>query len=124
MNRRATHLAWLLVAGLIGGVAPAGAQDVQERTIRFGHLNNPDHPVSAGVKKFAELVAAKSGGKMTVKEFPSMQLGSEMQQQSALQGGVQEMSAPAPTSSRTRQRLRPLGFPVCRQHVSAGRCLG
>ena len=49
MNRRATHLAWLLVAGLIGGVAPAGAQDVQERTIRFGHLNNPDHPVSAGV---------------------------------------------------------------------------
>ena len=35
---------------------------------------------------------------MTVKEFPSMQLGSEMQQQSALQGGVQEMSAPAPTS--------------------------
>ena len=27
-----------------------------------------------------------------------MQLGSEMQQQSALQGGIQEMSAPAPTS--------------------------
>jgi len=70
----------------------------QERTIRFGHLNNPDHPVSAGVKKFAELVAAKSGGKLVVKEFPSMQLGNEMQQQSALQGGVQEMSAPAPTS--------------------------
>jgi tripartite ATP-independent transporter DctP family solute receptor len=35
---------------------------------------------------------------MTVKEFPSSQLGNELQQQSALQGGVQEMSAPAPTS--------------------------
>ena len=98
MKRRATQLALLMIAGLISGVAPASAQDIQERTIRFGHLNNPDHPVSMGVKKFAELVAAKSGGKITVKEFPSMQLGSEMQQQSALQGGIQEMSAPAPTS--------------------------
>ena len=29
------------------------AQDIQERTIRFGHLNNTDHPTSWGVKKFA-----------------------------------------------------------------------
>ena len=77
---------------------PAAAQDIQERTIRFGHLNNPDHPVSFGVKRFAELVAAKSGGKLKVQEFPASQLGNEMQQQSALQGGVQEMSAPATTS--------------------------
>jgi tripartite ATP-independent transporter DctP family solute receptor len=86
-------------AGLSMGLAlPAFAQDVQERTIRFGHLNNADHPVSAGVKKFGELVAAKSGGKMKVQEYPSSTLGNEMQQQSALQGGVQEMSAPATTS--------------------------
>ncbi len=74
------------------------AQDIQERVIRFGHLNNTDHPVSMGVKKFAELVAAKSGGKLQVKEFPSNQLGTEQQQTSALQGGVQEMQAPATTS--------------------------
>jgi len=86
-----------LAAGLLCA-GPALAQDIQERTIRFGHLNNPDHPISAGVKKFAELVAAKSGGKHTVREFPSNQLGNEMQQQSALQGGTQEMTAPAPTS--------------------------
>lgn len=78
--------------------ATAQAQDIQERTIKFGHLNNPDHPVSMGVKKFAELVAAKSGGKITVKEFAANQLGSEQQQTSALQGGVQEMQAPATTS--------------------------
>lgn len=76
----------------------SNAQEIQERTIRFGHLNNPDHPVSFGVKRFAEIVAAKSGGKLKVKEFPSSTLGNEMQQQSALQGGVQEMSAPATTS--------------------------
>ena len=29
------------------------AQDIQERTIRFGYLNNADHPVGMGVTKFA-----------------------------------------------------------------------
>lgn len=76
----------------------AQAQDIQERTIKFGHLNNPDHPVSFGVKRFAELLAAKTGGKFKVQEYPSNQLGNELQQQSALQGGVQEMSAPSTSS--------------------------
>jgi tripartite ATP-independent transporter DctP family solute receptor len=74
------------------------AQDSSEKVIKFGHLNNPDHPVSLGVKRFAELIAAKSGGKMSVREYPASALGNEQQQQSALQGGVQEMSAPATTS--------------------------
>ena len=90
---------WLAAAALfLVASAPAQAQGTPERTIRFGHLNNPDHPVSLGVKRFAELLAAKSGGKLKVQEFPSSQLGNELQQQSALQGGVQEMSAPATTS--------------------------
>ena len=90
----------LAVASLLltAAAAPAFAQDIQERTIRFGHLNNADHPVSFGVKRFAELVAAKSGGKLKVQEFPASTLGNELQQQSALQGGIQEMSAPATTS--------------------------
>jgi TRAP-type transport system periplasmic protein len=88
-----------LMATLVTTLAPCvQAQDVQDRTLKFGHLNNADHPVSLGVKRFAELVAAKSGGKLKVQEFPSSTLGNEMQQQSALQGGVQEMTAPATTS--------------------------
>src|SRR6185369_8877721 len=70
----------------------------QEKTIRIGHLNNTDHPTSWGVKKFGEIVAAKSGGKIAVKEFASSQLGNELQQQSALQGGVQEMLVASTTS--------------------------
>src|SRR3954462_6054861 len=99
-RRRAISLAGLSgLSGLsVGFALPALGQDVQERTIKFGHLNNADHPVSFGVKRFGELVAAKSGGKIKVQEFPASQLGNEMQQQSALQGGVQEMSAPATTS--------------------------
>lgn len=97
VNTRAFVLA-LFAVGALTGTSHAFAQDIQERVIRFGHLNNTDHPVSMGVKKFAELVGAKSGGKLQVKEFPSNQLGTEQQQTSALQGGVQEMQAPATTS--------------------------
>ena len=80
----------LLSAAVLGGallVGSASAQEVQERTIRWGHLNNTDHPVSLGVQKFAEILLAKSGGKLKVREFAASQLGNELQQQSALRGG-------------------------------------
>ena len=96
MKSKLIQLTAMLLLVAAGGMARA--QDIQERTIRFGHLNNADHPTSLGVKKFAELVAAKSGGKITVKEYPSSQLGNELQQQSALQGGVQEMLVASTTS--------------------------
>lgn len=95
-TRRLLNLSALSLSCAMLLALPAAAQDT--RTIKFGHLNNADHPVSLGVKKFAELLAAKSGGKLKVQEFPASTLGNEMQQQSALQGGVQEMSAPATTS--------------------------
>ena len=58
----------LIATGLcLAFAAPALAQ--QERTIRFGHLNNTDHPISFGVKKFAEIISAKSGGKIKVQEL-------------------------------------------------------
>jgi tripartite ATP-independent transporter DctP family solute receptor len=94
---RRAAVAASLVAALAMISEPAAAQ-VQERTIRWGHLNNTDHPVSKGVQKFTELVAAKSGGKLKVREYPANQLGSEMQQQSALRAGTQEMQSPATTS--------------------------
>jgi TRAP-type transport system periplasmic protein len=92
ITRRGLAAVALLIAGA------AGAQDIQERTIKFGHLNNAGHPTSLGVQKFAEIVAAKSGGKIKVQEFASSQLGNELQQQSALQGGVQEMLVASTTS--------------------------
>ena len=93
-----SFIAAAAVIGLSAAATPGRAQDILERTIRWGHLNNTDHPVSKGVQKFAEIVAAKSGGKLKVREYPSNQLGTEMQQQSALRGGTQEMQSPATTS--------------------------
>src|SRR6476661_1502671 len=82
-------------------VGASAADDIQERTIRWGHLNNTDHPVSFGVQKFAEILLAKSGGKMKVREFAASQLGNELQQQSALRGGTQEMLSASTTSLAT-----------------------
>jgi TRAP-type transport system periplasmic protein len=95
MNVKVLSAAVAVFALLIA--APAGAQ-VQERTIRWGHLNNSDHPISLGVQKFAEILSNKSGGKLKVREFPASQLGNEMQQQSALRGGTQEMMSASTTS--------------------------
>jgi TRAP-type transport system periplasmic protein len=85
------------VVGLALSTLPAAGQ-VQERTIRWGHLNNTDHPVSLGVQKFAEVLAAKSGGKLKIREFAASQLGNEMQQQSAVRGGTQEILSASTTS--------------------------
>src|SRR5882672_4270063 len=87
-----------LAAGALAAAQAAWAQPVQERTIRWGHLQNKDHPVSAGANKFAQVVEQKSGGKIKVREFPSSSLGSESQQQSALQGGTQEMMSASTTT--------------------------
>src|SRR3977135_4350102 len=91
----------VLSAAVFGGalfVSAVSAQEVQERTIRWGHLNNTDHPVSFGVQKFAEVLAAKSGGKLKIREFPASQLGNEMQMQSAVRGGTQEILSASTTS--------------------------
>jgi tripartite ATP-independent transporter DctP family solute receptor len=85
-------------AALLAACAGAFAQDIQDRTIRIGHLVQPGHPLALGTQKFAELVAARSGGKLKVKEFGGSVLGTEAQQVSALQGGVQEMFMPATTT--------------------------
>ena len=88
----------VIAAIAIALVAVPADAELQERTIRWGHLNNTDHPVSFGVQKFAEILAAKSGGKLKVREFPASQLGNEMQMQSALRGGTQEMLSASTTS--------------------------
>lgn len=96
MKLRFPALAITMLAASVcfSGSAAADNSDIKERTIRFGYFVSGDSPVGIGAKKFGELVAEKSGGKIKVRDFPSSQLGNEMQQQSALIGGTQEMAAP------------------------------
>jgi len=70
----------------------ASAQDIKERTLKFG-LNGPEgHPAVAGMKKFKETVEAKSGGKIKVQLFLNGTLGSDQATLSSVKGGTVEMA--------------------------------
>lgn len=84
----------LFIKSVIASVALAamGLASAQERTFKYG-LNSPEaHPAVAGMKKMAELVAAKSGGKMKLQLFLNGSLGSDQATLSALKGGTVEMA--------------------------------
>ena len=82
------------LAGLAAGLLLAGAAhaEIQERTFRLPFVQAADHPHGLGAKRFAEIVAAKSGGKMTVRVFPGGTHGGDLQSISALQGGTVDMT--------------------------------
>jgi len=80
------------VAATLAFAAPGAFAQLKERTIKFAFQNQAGHPQAQGAQKFADLVAAKSGGKITVKLFPGGTLGGDLQTVSALQGGTVEMT--------------------------------
>jgi len=71
----------------------AGVALAQDKTIKFATQNPKGHPITQGMEKFAEIVAAKSGGKIKVNLFPGGTLGSDQANVSALQGGTLEMAS-------------------------------
>jgi len=83
------------VAVTLCGFALASAADAQirEHQFRWTTANPAGHPITMGGDKFAELLAKKSGGKMTVKIFPGGVLGGDVQVLSAVQGGTIDMTS-------------------------------
>lgn len=79
----------LKLAAVVAGVFAVGMAQAQvnERTFRIAINGAPGHPTVVGAEKWAELINKKSGGKMTLKVFPST-LGGDVQVLSAVQGGT------------------------------------
>lgn len=88
-RRAALSALALAVAGIS---VPALAQDIKPRTFKLANNNPKDHPMTLGGEKFAEIVAAKSGGKIKVTVYPGGALGGDAQIVSALQGGTIEIA--------------------------------
>ncbi len=79
----------LALAGLLAfATPPADAQT----TIRLGHSNAPTSPKGRAADKFATLVDKYSGGRVTVKIFPSSQLGNNRKLFTAVKTRGIEMS--------------------------------
>ena len=79
------------VALATGALAPAFAQDIKPRLIRFGYGLNEQSNQGRATKVFADEVDKLSGGKMKIRAFGAASLGSDVQMQQALIGGAQEM---------------------------------
>jgi len=84
----------IALAACAACVAGASAQtgDIKERNIKLSYVTSKDSPYGLGVTKLAEIVAARSGGKMKLRGYSDGQLGAEVQSISAAQGGVLEMA--------------------------------
>ena len=82
----------VLAAAAITLLGVASAQDIKERTLKVGLQNPKGHPAVMGAEKFAEIVAAKSGGKIKVALYPGGVLGGDAPTVSAVQGGTVEMT--------------------------------
>lgn len=81
-----------LMAAALAGSALAGAQEIRAK---FGTSLPDSHPQTLGARKFAELVEARTAGRIKVAVYSAGQLGSDVQMQAALQGGTQEFTAPS-----------------------------
>jgi len=82
----------VVLAAALGACACAGAQEIRAK---FGTSLPDSHPQTLGARKFAELVEARTGGRIKVTVYPAGQLGNDVQMQGALQGGTQEFTAPS-----------------------------
>jgi tripartite ATP-independent transporter DctP family solute receptor len=83
MKRRFASIASLAFLFICAGA--------QAQEFKFATQNPKGHPIVLGMEKFAELVAARSGGKLKVNLFPGGVLGSDQANVSGLQGGTLEI---------------------------------
>ena len=76
----------------LGALHSAHAADFKDRQIKVSHVVPKDHPFQVGLEKYAEIVAAKTEGKMKMRGYPDGQLGAELASITSAQAGVLEMA--------------------------------
>jgi len=84
----------MIASGLVATATAGHAQIVG----KYAYGANEDHPQGVAARKFAELVKAKTQGRITINTFGSGKLGSDPSLQSQVQGGTLEFMT-GPTSN-------------------------
>jgi TRAP-type transport system periplasmic protein len=82
-----------LAAAMAASLALAVAAEAQ--TLRFGHANSPGEVANDMFNEFAERVNKRSNGTITVRVFPSEQLGKEADLVQQVKTGALDISAPS-----------------------------
>ena len=95
LKNRLTAVVMVVVALLVWIAAPVAAQ--APRVLKLGHVLAVDHPYQEGSLKLAELVAAKTNGRITIQVYPNAQLGGERDMVEGLQIGSVDLVLTAPS---------------------------
>lgn len=74
----------------------AAAQTAEAKKFKVAYVQAKEHPHGLGAQKFADLLAEKSGGRMTAAPFGSGTLGGDAQVISSLRGGTVDMTVVSP----------------------------
>lgn len=90
----------ILIAGLFGAIAmigapisgPATAADI---VLKAGHTQNAGEPMDKALKIMSEHLEKATGGKATIKIFPSMQLGGEVEMIKQVLTGTLDIVTPS-----------------------------
>ncbi len=82
-----------LLAALAAWSLPAAAQ--QQIVIKFSHVVARNTPKGEAAERFAQLAAAKTGGRVKVEVYPNSQLYKDKEEMEALQLGAVQMLAPS-----------------------------
>jgi TRAP-type transport system periplasmic protein len=82
----------LVAAVAVTALGVSFAQDLKERNLKLALASPENHPAGAGIRKFAEIVAAKSGGKIKITPFYNGSLGGDQAVVSSMQGGTVDMA--------------------------------
>ena len=90
-----------MAACLTLGAGQALSQDYPEMTLRFGHPYAETHPLAQGAQMFADEVAEKTGGNITVNVFPNNTIGSSRALVESLQIGVVDFALVPTTNVAT-----------------------
>ncbi len=86
----------MAAAGTVGAASIAGVPFARAQApikLSLGHNSPPSSPKGLGASKFAELVGAKSDGRINIQVSPSEQLGNENSQMGALRVGSQDLGS-------------------------------
>jgi len=100
----------LLAAGLAFATLGALSAQATAATLRLSTLAQPDSDGARAANRFAELVAERSGGSLTVRVFPASQLGDWTEVFEQVADGAIDM-AMQPLSTATDRSLAITWFP-------------
>jgi len=90
----------LLITGLFGAIAMIGASisgpaTAAEIVLKAGHTQNAGEPMDRALTIMSEHLEKATGGKATIKIFPSMQLGGEMEMIKQVLTGTLDIVTPS-----------------------------